>query len=93
MFSVRLVEQAAQGEGWEGAGVREAVELLPGPHFQHTRGQGAAGGGDRGRGRGRGRGWGRTSCCCTSGTAAPCCSTSSEEVGANSKYADKNLQR
>ena len=43
MFSVRLVEQAAQGEGWEGAGVREAVELLPGPHFQHTRGQGAAG--------------------------------------------------
>ena len=56
MFSVRLVEQAAQGEGWEGAGVREAVELLPGPHFQHTRGQGAAGGGGRGRGRGRSRG-------------------------------------
>ena len=53
MFSVRLVEQTAQGEGWEGAGVREAVELLPGPHFQHTRGQGAAGGGGRGRGRGR----------------------------------------
>ena len=53
MFSVRLVEQAAQGEGWEGSGVREAVELLPGPHFQQTRGQGAAGGGDRGRSRGR----------------------------------------
>ena len=55
MFSVRLVEQAAQGEGWERAGVREVVELLPGPHFQQTRGQGAARGGGRGRGRGRGR--------------------------------------